>query len=797
MAPTLKQAFRQLAKSPGFTLVSTLMLALGVAMSTATFSITSGVLLRPLPFPEPDRLVRVFTASRQSSTLPLAPGNAMDLCDELKGTGEFGTFHLEPQNIAEPGQPPEQEYCMAASANILRILGVQPSIGRDFAPDESKPGKPPVALLTDRYWRDRFGADPSIVGKVLRIGQENTTVIGILPPSFDEPLLWHGCKFVHVMTLWPDWRTERTRKWMEVMGRLKPGVSLSAAQSHLSVFAARIGRDYPTEVGTDSLRATALGPSFADPHTRTLYWLTVGLSVFVLGIACTNLGGVQLARALARRGELAVRVALGATRRDLIGILAIESFLLVFAGTTLGVLFTYWARALLGQWVSGPPVSIDGRVLLFAALVGVLAVTGFGLVPAWFTTQNTLAEALKNSSRGGTSDASHHRLKFALVVGQLASALVLVSSAASIVVGMRSFLGRDRGWQPEGLVSGTFTVPQRWVVKEQKDPTLARLLERKLGMLPGVEAAAIASEVPVHGWQEPEPIIVESAEPLPPGHEPTALVTGVDTEFFNALHIHLREGRFLPREWRPNDPPVAVIGAAMARHFWPAGSAIGKRIRFGKNTLWHEIIGVVADTRFNVRFEAPETPFQVYHPVQENPMYWFSFLLRTSVPAASLERSIRREFSEIDPDMMIVQVEDVPQALAGFVKSPLTPILVTFAIAGLAIAMIGLYGVMTQLTLQRRREIGVRIALGADHRRVILMMLGQGGRLLGAGIVIGLAGSYAVNAIFHSALPEMAVLGLPAEVLIGLALGLAGLGACYFPSRRAARVDPIEVLRAE
>lgn len=797
MALALKQAFRQLAKSPGFTVISTLMLALGIAMSTATFSITNGVLLRPLPFQEPDQLVRVFTVSRQSSTVPLAPGNAMDLRDELNDIGQFGTFHLEPQNVAEAGQPPEQQDCMAASSNILRILGVQPAMGRDFAPDESEPGRPPVVLLTDRFWRDHFGADPSVLGKVLRIGTENSTVIGVLPPSFDEVLLWHGCKFVRVMTLWHGWRTERANKWMEVMGRLKPGVALPAAQARLGAFAIRIAHDYPTEVGTDSLRLTALGPSFADSHTRTLYWLVVGLSVFVLAIACTNLGGVQLARALTRRGELAVRVALGATRRDLIATLATESLLIVIVGTTLGVLFTYWARVLLGQWVSGPPVSIDRRVLMFAALAGVLAVVGFGLVPAWFTTQSTLAEGLKDASRGGTSGASQHGLKFALIVGQLGLALVLVSSAASTVIGIRAFLQRDRGWQPEGLVSGTFSVPWSWVKKEQKDPMLARLIEKKLGTLPGVEAVAIASEVPLHGWQDLDPIVVEGANPTLPGHEPTAFVTGVNAEFFNAVHIHLREGRLLPPEWRPNDPPVVVISAATARHFWPGGSAIGKRIRFGKNTPWHEIIGVVADTRFNVRFEAPETPLQVYHPVQENPVPWLNFVLRTSLPVASLEPSIRREFSDIDPDIMIVQIEDVPQMLAAFVKSPLTPIIVTFAIAGLVIAMLGLYGVMTQLTLQRRREIGVRIALGADYRRVILMMLGQGGRLLVFGIVMGVTGSYAVNAIFRSALPEMPVLGLPWQLLIGLALGVAGLGACYLPSHRAARIDPIEVLRAD
>jgi putative ABC transport system permease protein len=797
MSLALKQAFRQLAKAPTFAVISTLMLALGIAMSTSTFSITNGALLRPLPFPQPDGLVRVFTVSRQSSTAPLAPGNAMELRDVLSDVGEFGIFHLAPENIAESGQPPEQQDGMAVSANFLRILGVQPALGRDFAPDESEPGKPPVILLTHRFWRDRFGADASVLGKVLRTGTENSIVIGVLPPSFDEPLVWRGCKFVRVMTLWHSSRTERANKWMDVVGRLKPGVSLSAAQPRLAAFAARIAHDYPTDVGTDGLRLTELGPSFADSHTRTLYWLVVGLSILVLGIACANLGGVQLTRGLARRGELSVRVALGATRRDLMVTLATESLLLVGGGTTLGILFTYWARDLLGRWVLGPPVSIDGRVLTFAACSGLLAVMAFGLLPAWFTTRSNLVDGLKASSPGGSSSASQHRLKFALTIGQMGLALVLVSSAASLVVGTRAFLHRDRGWQPEGLVSGTFSVPWRWVVREQKSPVLARIIEQKLGALPGVQVVAVASEVPLHGWQDKEPIFIEGADALPPGREPTALVTGVNQGFFDALRIDLREGRLLPREWRPNDPPIAVIGAATALHFWPRESAVGKRIRFGKNTAWHQIIGVVADARFDVKFDAPETPLQVYHPVQEDPVPWSNFILRTSLPAASLERSVRKEFSAIDPDMMIVEIADVPQMLAGYVKTPLIPILVAFAIAGLLIAMIGLYGVMTQLTLQRRREIGVRIALGANHRQVILMILGQGARLVVIGGVVGIAGACAVNAILRSALPTMPVLGWFLQSLVALALGLAGLAACYFPSRRAALVNPIEVLRAD
>ncbi len=799
MALALRIALRQLAKSPGFTFVSTLMLALGIALSTATFSVTNSVLLRPLPFSQPDQLVRVFTVSRQSPMMPLAPGIALDVRDELKDLGDFELFMFGRKNVAMSGQTPEQLDGMSVAEGALKMLDVQPALGRSFAPGESEPNKPPVVLLTNRYWRDRFAGDPAVLGKVLRIGETNCAVIGVLPPSFDEPLLWYGCKYVDAMTIWPDWRTQRTSKWMNLMGRLKPGVSLAAAQARLDILIARLAHDHPVEIGTDSLRIVGLGSSSFGPNSRKLHWLVVSLSVFVLVIACANLGGVQLARALGRRGELAVRAALGATRRHLIVALATESSLIVVAGTALGLLFTYWARALLGQWVLGSTVSIDGRVFTFATLAGVLAGVSFGLAPAWFTTQNTLAETLKDSSRGGTSGASQHRLKFVLIVGQLGLALVLVSSAASMVLGVRAYVSRDRGWRPDGLVSGAFSVPWAWVQKEQADPTLARQIDTTLGALPGVHSVAMASGVPLYGSQDLEPIVIEGADPVPAGHESVAFVTGVDAGFFPTVEIHLRNGRLFPTEWRKGDPPVAVISAATAQHFWPDGTAIGKRIRFGKgkNTPWHEIVGVVSDANFNVGFNSPATTLQIYQPEQETSGPWFNFILRTSLPAASLEHVIRKKISTIDPDFMVMLIGDVPQEIAGFARNPLTPILVTFAVAGLFIAMIGLYGVMTQLTLQRRREIGVRIALGADYRRVIIMMLGQGGRLLVVGILVGVAGSYAVNSGFRSTMPELPVLGLPAQVLVGLALGVAGLGACYFPSRRAARTDPIEVLRAD
>ena len=391
MPLALKYAFRKLAKSPQFTLLSILMLALGVAMSTTAFGIANGALLRAMPFSHPEQLVRVFTSSRQGARQSLPPGNAIELVDALRDIGDFSLFQLRSESVAELGQPAEEQQGMSIEATGLRVLMVQPILGRDFLPDESKPGHSPVVLLTHRWWIDRFGGDPGVIGKVLRIDADNFTVIGVLPPRFDEPLLWYGCKYVRGMIVWQGWEQERAAKWMDVMGRLKPGVSLEQAQVRLDAFAAKLAHDYPEKFGTDSLRVVSLSSSFAGAQARALYWLVVGLAAFVLLIACANLGGVQLARAFGRRGELAIRAALGATRGDLIAALGIESILLGFAGTALGVLFTYWSRSLIGRWLGGPVLPIDTRVMVFAALAGMLAIICFGLAPAWLTTRTTMA----------------------------------------------------------------------------------------------------------------------------------------------------------------------------------------------------------------------------------------------------------------------------------------------------------------------------------------------------------------------------------------------------------------------
>ena len=405
---------------------------------------------------------------------------------------------------------------------------------------------------------------------------------------------------------------------------------------------------------------------------------------------------------------------------------------------------------------------------------------------------------MKDAARGSTSGRSHRGLKYALITGQLGLALVLVSTAASFVLGVRTFLQRDRGWQPAALVSGAMHVPWGWVPKETAEPRLIRLIEQKLGAIPGVRETGVARGVPLFGGYYEIPLLPEGMEMPAPGREPLASVVPANRAFFSALGITLHEGRWFSPEWRRTDPPVALISESTARHFWPNDSALGKRVRFARDGPWHEVVGTVSEVDFTVGFGSPMPALQAYRPVQEDPDVWYNFVLKSSVPAASLERSIRMAIAEIDPDILVTGVGDVPELLESFASDrPLIGSLVTFAAAGLVIALVGLYSVMSQLTQQRRREIGVRIALGASYERVMLMMLGHGGRLLGVGVLLGTAGSFAAAILVHRALPTLPALGWVGQGLIGLALGIAGMAACYFPSHSAARIDPIEVLRAD
>ena len=728
------------------------------------------------------------------------PANFLDVRSAVSSYSGVAGFVSHNANVSEPGRTPEMIYGMSVSANFLPTLGIQPFLGRGFAADEDQPNKTPVVIIAHAYWQKHFASNPDAIGKILRVGTTTQTVIGVLPEAFDHTLIWSGCSFLTPMTVWPDFANQRKDKWIGMIGRLKPGVSLGAAQAELQVIADRFDRAYPAENGLDGLRVTGLAASFVDASTRKLDWLMVALAGVVQIIACANLASVQLARAFGRSHEFAVRAALGAGRAALMGPLLVESMLLTLAGGLSGLLLAQWSNQLITRYFNGGlEVSIDGRVILFASVAALVTALTFGLAPAWLASRVSTGDALKESSRGSTTSRAQRRLKFTLIAGQLALALVLVSAALSFGVAARNFLKRDLGWQPAGLFSGMANIDYNSYKDGAKRLAMLQALRTKLSQIPGVTDTAVCELAPLYGFPHQKRIVVEGAPAAAPGREPLAFLHPVNGGFNATLGIPLKEGQFLPESAQEGDRRLLVINETMAKRFWPGQRAIGKRVKFADGDQWNEVIGVVGDVMMPINFDAPASRLQIYCGVQQEFGLWYDLIVKSSQPADALIKPFRDAVAQVDPDIMIQQIGGVPQifedALAANNFMILT--LSVFACVGLLIALIGLYGVISQLTMQRTREIGIRLALGADYSAILRLILIQGGRLILCGLIVGLAGAYGVSQIYRQTMPELRLPGIGLHFGVAFSLGGAGLLACYLPARRAGRTNPVIALRAE
>jgi predicted permease len=800
----LRFAFRQLAKSPGFTAAAVLTLALGIGFSASSFSVTNALLLRDLPYPDADRLVRIFRTSRQSLWLPHTPANLLDIREAVTSFSATAIFNPDNFSLGEPGQPAEQVSGMGATAEFFDLLHVRPALGRGFAPGDDQPDHPAVAVLSHRAWVLRYGSDPGVLGRTVRLNSQPYTIVGVLPAEFEAPLVWGPAEFIIPVTLAPDMRTRRTGAWMQCVARLKPGVSLGQARSELATIAARLAREYPKENGTDGLRAIALHDSNMVGTVRTLTWLMTGLSLAMLLIACANLAGLQVARAIGRSREYAVRAALGGSRRQLMLPLVIESLVLAVAGGGLGLLVAWWSNDILGRMlpINGLAIPLDGRVVGFALGVTLVSGLAFGLAPAWLASAASAAAALKEASRSSTPSPGQQRFKRALMVGQLALALTLVGVATSFGIGCRAFLRRAVGWQPDGLFAGYIVMPENRYADLATQREFHRALLTRLAALPGVEHAALGASLPVYALDIMFRTggLVAEGQPTPePGREPTVETGLVSADFFATLRIPLRQGAFFPPDLKADDPPVAIVNQALADRFWPGENPIGRRVRFTAGGPWLQVVGVVGDIRMLILLSAPATRLQLYRPLVQVPSRYLAVAVRGAVPPETLTPAVRQAVAALDPDLAVSRAGPL-RKLTDDYMAYLDPVILNLGISagmGLLIAGVGLFGVISQLTAQRTRDIGVRIALGARRLDILRMVLGEGVRLLGIGIVVGVPAYLGLNLVVHRALPEMTLPGL--WLLVANVTVLTGtmLLACYLPARRATKIDPIVALRAE
>jgi predicted permease len=802
MFQDLRFGLRMLLKHKGFTTVAVLTLALGIGANTAMFSLLNTYLFRALPYPHSERLVRVFRTSPHSQSWPHSPANFTDLREKNSVFEQMVAYNGIGPNLVEEGEAAERLQGFAITADFFPALGIRAALGRVFTAEEDRPGANLVVVLSDRFWQRRFGGDPRVVGRTLRLDGESVKVIGVMPPGFDHPLLWGPVDVWRPMAFAADQRQNRGNNYLRAFARLKPGVSSQQAQEALITLFANIAKENSSNSG-ESLRLEPLQRSMSDEIGRKVMWFTFGLAGFVLLIACANLANLQLVRTAARAREYAVRAALGAGRRRLLRQSLTESLIIALAGGALSLVLAllsveFISRRLFSELL-GARVSLDFRVFGFALLCSVLTGLIFGTVPAWLASRADVNQALKESPRGSTGSA-HHRLRHALIVGEVAFALVLLAGAGLFLRGLERFTHLDPGWRVDGLLTAQLGLRGANYTNAPQRVTFYQQLEERLRVLPGVEQIALSASQLVWGFNSSGSYIIEGQPEPPPGQWPEFFQEPVSLHYFETMGIRLLQGRVFTAADIADRPQVVIVNETLARRFWPSESAIGKRIgRPGQNPNWMEVVGVVNDVRFPASLGEPYTRFQAFRPLAQSPWNSVNITLRSSTTPEAFAAVLRRAVAELDPTQPVHRIRTarslVEQGLGSI--SLLGTLLGAFAALGLLLAAIGIYGVISYSVAQRTGEIGIRIALGAQGRDVLWLILAKGARLILLGALLGLGGAYAVSRLLIAAIPTLPTRDPAALLVIALTLVAVALAACYLPARQAARVDPMVALRYE
>lgn len=797
----IRFALRTLRARPTFTLVAILTLALGIGATTAIFSAVSAVLLRPLPWPDSERLVLVWGTrgtTRQNGVVYL---DYLDWRAQARSFASLGVVRGQSVNLTG-GDEPERVIGEFVTANVFRMLGNTAQQGRLFTDAETEvASRQPVAVITDGFWRSRLGARTNAVGSTLVLNGQPFTVIGVTKPDATEPLgtpdVWMPIGY------YPNQGDldHRGQPGVLVLGQLKPGVTRRVAQAELDAVTHRIEVAYPKTnegVGANvqSLSDLVVGP------VRTPMLIVFGAVAIVLLIACGNVANLQLARAAARRRELSVRTALGAGRARLVRQLLTESLVLSIAGGALGILLARWSVAALGaELLAGVPVhgaiTLDAPVLLFAAAVTVAAGVLFGSAPAWQYSRADVHEAL--SIRGDTAAASGKAwLRSALVVAQMALSVVLLVSAGLLTRSLFA-LGRVQpGFDPTHTLTLQFRLP---VTKYRSEARIADMFTRALEEMrrvPGVQHAALVRATPLNGNGESFPYSL-SDKPIADGQlAPTAQVNIVSPDYFETLRIPRLAGRDFTMQDRDSAAPVAIVNDRLARHAWPNESALGKRIRLGgPDARWATIVGVVGTTK---QMRLSEDPLeQAYICYLQRPLIFTEAVVRTSGDPDALAGAIRAAIWRVDRDQPVWRVRTMDRVLDDARGGPrlLVWLMAAFAILSLVLAAVGVYGVMSYTVTRRTHEVGIRIALGAGRGQVLGLVLRQGVRTIVVALAIGLVVAAATSRLLASQLFGISSLDPFTFTLVPGLLALVALAACYLPARRASRVDPIVALRAD
>jgi predicted permease len=807
----LRYGVRTLLRTPSFTVIAVLTLALGIGANTTIFSVINSLLLKPIPFPEAERLVLVWESPAndpQNRNIVSAP----NFEDWQRQNEVFAAMTLfdsagKGYNLSGDGEP-ERVSGVRVSASFFDVLGVKPRLGRAFLPDEETPGKHQVIVISDGLWRSRYGADQALVGKTVKVDGEGFTVIGVMPPEFEFQFAGPS-RQLWVPIIHTEGDRERNSHSFYCLARLKPEVTVEQAQARMNAIGLRLAEQYPQDnAGRSATVDSVIG--FGEENQRSTLLTLLAVAGLVLLIACVNVANLLMARGAMRGRELAIRAALGASRARTIRQLLTESLLLALAGGVAGILAAYWSSNLLLKVLPGNlravpfrsinDITIDYKVLAFTWGVACLTGIVFGLVPALIISRRNVGEVLQEGSRGA-SGGGGARLRQALVVLEVALALIVLTGAGLMIQSMARLLNVAPGLDPTNLVTLNMSLPQEnMYYGPPGNPRFMHDLQEQVGGIPGVLGVSAVSHLPIGGGGAGRGFVIEGQPDPGPENQPGARYSLVGPNYFRTMGIPLVDGREFTEQDTQNSPGVIVINEALARRYWPDENPLGKRIKIGPydaDAPWLTIVGVSRDVRQAGLDQQSRREF--FRPYNQAAWPTMTIVVRTASGPGAFLNPIKQALARIEPDRPVSGIRTMDEVLYNSLGSRRFPMLLLLAFSGVALvlAAVGISGVVSFSVSQRRREIGIRMALGASRRDILRLVLNRSMGAAALGIGLGLAGSFALTRFLTGLLFEVrpmdpVVLGTVAVILAGVAFV-----ASYLPARQAMRVDPMIALRCE
>ena len=807
MLNDVRYGLRALRRNPAVTVTAIVALGLGISANTAMFSLADAFLFKPLALKDPDRLVMLVETRGDHPTAGwanVAPANFEDWKRQSTAFGQLAACQLLDINITGQGEP-EGLLGSRASGDLFETLGAKPLIGRVFTRDEDQPGRNHVAVLSFGLWQRRFASAPDIVGKTVRLEDKPFTVVGVMPQDFHFPL---AAEIWTPLAMGDEERATRGARYIDVVGRLKPGISARQAAAEMEIVAKRLEQTYPESNRGWRVRVMPIRDFLLGDLTHSYTWMLLAAVGFVLLIACANVANLQFARATFRTKEIAVRTALGAGRWSIVRLLLTESVLLGLAGAAGGTLLAQWdvgmirshMPAEIARFVSGwDKITLDGRTLLFTVLVAALAGIVSGLAPALQSSRPNLNETLKEGVRGSSTGRSGGRLRGVLLTGEIALALVLLVGAGLMVKGVRGLIQVNENLAPESLLTMRISLPESKYKEPRQIAAFYSQALAGLASLPRVEAAALATSVPYGNLSSSSRFSIEG-RPADAGEVRTAQMQIVSPTYFGTMRIGLREGRVFGDRDGADSQPVAIISQNLALRYWPGGSALGRKIKLGavdEPGAWLTIVGVAE----NVRYEWLQTELApvIYRPYTQAGRPYTYLALRAAGDPLALAVGVRHRIATLDANLPVFEVNTLEKVISQSILG-LSYVAVMMTVLGgiaLVLACVGVYGVMAYAVSERTREIGIRVALGAERNDVLRIVLARGMVVTGIGLSIGFVISLLLARLLASVIFGVSATDWQIFGGISLALAAAAILACYIPARRAMRIDPVEALRYE